>query len=376
MLLILLLACKDKDSGDSGDTAATSTACNGPGSICTIAGTGIPGLGQEGAQATETFFYLPQDLTFGPDGLAYILDWNNHRIRRINADGTIQTVAGTGELGDGPEGPATTARFNHPTNIVFRPDGILTLAAWHNSRVENIDLANNTLDFLCGDGKRAFAGDGGPCDVAELDLPSSVAYDSTGNLYISDMANQRIRRMTPDGLIASWGFTGVAGYSGDGGPVDQAQMYATMGQAADPANRIIIEDEVLHLADTENHRIRSVDLASGIVNTIAGSGTPGYTGDNVAATQAGLWGPRDVAMGIDGRIYIADTEDSCIRRIESDGTISTVAGQCTIPGYEGDGGSATDAKLFRPFGITVDADGNLYIADTLNQVLRKVVTPP
>lgn len=367
LLLTFFLAC----NGDKPDTEVSTDCASG--NICTWAGTGMPGLGAEGAVATDTFFYLPQDLTFGPDGNAYVLDWNNHRVRQILvSDHTIHTVAGTGELGDGPEGMATSSKFNHPTNVTFGPDGLMYVAAWHNSRVMAVDLAANTLAFVCGDGKRSFSGDGGDCKVASLNLPSAIAFDSAGNLYISDMANQRIRRRDTSGVITSWGFDGTAGYIGDGGPVEQAEMHATVGQAADPANRIIIEDDVLYMADTENHCIRVVDLATGIVNTYGGNGSPGYNGDGGMATDALLRAPRDVAMGDDGTLYVADTDNSCVRAIAPDGNISTVAGICAEPGYDGDGGKPTEAHLQKPFGITLDTDGNLYIADTYNNVIRKV----
>ena len=370
MLALLLLACDPEGPKES---AEVPFDCEASGNICTWAGNGMAGLGAEGAKADETFFYLPQDLTFGPDGNAYVLDWNNHRVRQIlTADHTIHTVAGTGELGDGPEGPATTARFNHPTNIAFRGDGLMFIAAWHNSRVITVDLATNDLKFFCGDGKRKFSGDGGPCNVAQLDLPSAVAFDADQNLYVTDMANQRIRRVTPDGVINTWGFTGEAGYGGDGGPVSTAQMHATKGQAADPANRIVISGNFLYMADTENHCIREVDLTTGIVETVAGKGSAGTLGDGGPATEAQLFLPRDVAVGPDGELYIADTDNSCVRMVDTAGTISTVAGICGQPGYEGDGASAKEALLQHPFGIELDSAGNLYIADTYNNVIRVV----
>lgn len=367
MLTLLLLACPSPEKPVAGDDCAA-----GSGTICTWAGTGLAGLGIEGARADETFFYLPQDLSFGPDGNAYVLDWNNHRVREIlTSDRTIHTVAGTGELGDGPEGPADLAKFNHPTNVTFGPDGRMYIAAWHNSRVVAVDLAANTLSFICGDGSRSFGGDGGLCVASQLNLPSAVAFDADGNMYISDMANQRIRRMTPDQIVDSWGFDGTPGYIGDGGPIGEAEMHATVGQAADPANRIVIDDQILYLADTENHCIRAVDLETGIINTIAGSGNPGYGGDGGPALNASLRAPRDIAIGPDGALYIADTDNSCVRRVLDD-TIETVAGQCAAPGYDGDGADATAAHLYEPYGIALDAEGNLYIADTYNNVIRKV----
>ena len=369
MLVVLLsqLAC------DPGTAKPPAAVCGvAVGEICTTAGSGLPGLGGDGLAATDTHLYLPQDLTFGPDGDAYVLDWNNHKIRALRPDGTMEVVAGSGLLGDGPEGPALAAAFNHPTNITFAADGTMTIAAWHNSRIVSIDLSTGLLSYVCGDGTRSFAGDGGPCLVAKLDLPSSVAYDSAGRLYISDMANQRIRRVT-EGIIETWGFDGAAGYGGDGGPVAAAEMHATKGQAAYPANRLVILDGTLYLADTENHRIRAVDLDTDIIDCIGGNGIAGYSGDGGPALEASFRAPRDLAMGWDGALYVADTDNHCVRRIASDGTVDTVAGQCGEFGYEGDSGSAVDALLYSPYGVEVDPDGNLWIADTWNQVIRKVV---
>lgn len=368
--LLLAFACtngKESEVESVGD-------CTTSGNICRYAGRedGLAGMGQEGSVATDTFFYLPQDLTFGPDGNAYVLDWNNHRVRQIlSSDHTIHTVAGTGELGDGPEGPATSSKFNHPTNVTFGPDGLMYIAAWHNSRIVRVDLATNTLDQYCGDGTRSFLGDGGDCSTAKLDLPSAVAFDDAGTLYISDMANQRIRTVTPDGVINTWGFDGTAGYTGDGGHVADAEMHATVGQDADPANRIVIHDGILYLADTENQRVRYVDIATGTIDTFAGNGTPGFSGDGGDATSAAIWGPRDIAVGADGELYIADTENSCVRMVQ-DGVITTVAGICGEPGFDGDMGPATEARLQKPFGVAVDAENNLYIADTYNNVIRVV----
>lgn len=367
MTLLLLLAC----DGPSGETGAPP--CAGPGVICTFAGTGTAGLGDEAVAAVDSHLYLPQDLTFGPDGLAYLIDWNAHRIRQVDESGVVRTVAGTGMLGDGPEGPALEAAFNHPTNIAFDPLGRMVIAAWHNSRIERVDLTTWELEFICGDGTRDYAGDGEPAEQAKLDLPSSVAFDAAGNLYISDMANQRIRRIDGDGIIDTYAGTGEAGFSGDGGPAADAQFHATKGQAAAPANRIAISpDQKLYVADTGNHRVRVIDLATSVIDTLAGNGTPDASGDGGPATGASLFGPTDVAVGPDGEVYVADTENSCVRVVYPDGTIDTFAGRCGTSGYEGDGGDPRDALLNRPYGVALDPDGNVYVGDAYNHVFRVV----
>jgi sugar lactone lactonase YvrE len=360
--------------------AALGLACAEPppppkdlkGTLSTVAGTGTAGLGADGKPAAQTPLYLPQDLTFGPDALPYILDWNNHRIRRIDAGGKVETVAGTGELGDGPEGPALKSRFNHPTHLIFDGTGKMIVAAWHNSRVKRIDLTAGTLEDICGTGKRAFGGDGGPALTADLDLPAAVALDAAGNLFISDQANQRIRKVDGKGNIATVVGKGTSGYSGDGGPALQAEINSPKGQAAEPAGRIALDAAGnLYLADSGNHAIRKID-AKGIITTLAGTGSPGYAGDGAEATKAQLDTPTDVEIGPDATVYIADTGNSCVRAISTDGVIRTVAGTCGQRGFAGDGEAAVAAKLDRPYGIALDRTGALYIADTHNHRIRKV----
>ncbi len=367
LLPLLLLAC----SGTGDDTAA---ACGGSGTICTWAGTGMAGLGGEGDPATETNLYLPIDMSFGPDGLGYVLDWNNHRIRRVAEDGTMTTLAGTGELGDGPEGPAIDAKFNHPTNIDFDSYGRMLISAWHNSRIMRIDLTTDQLEFVVGDGTRSFGGDEGDPEVAKLDLPSGVAVDSFDQIWISDQANQRIRCVGTDGKIHSVVGTGTPGYSGDGGPAIEAEIHASVGQAASPANRMALapDEGRLYFVDTENHRVRYVEIATGIIDTYVGNGTPAYAGDGGDSRDASLYQPTDLAFGPDGEMYIADTTNSCVRRVDTDGVISTFAGSCGEPGYSGDGGAPADALLQRPYGVALDDAGNVYISDTYNQVVRVV----
>jgi sugar lactone lactonase YvrE len=373
MILAFLLGCPPVEGDDTASTAdAECTQTSG--NICTWAGLdGLAALGQDGVQADESYLYLPQDVDFAPDGTAYLLDWNNHRIRSVGADGVVETIAGSGLLGDGPEGDARLAMFNHPSSVAFDLDGSMLVAAWHNSRVERIDLATNVMTYVAGDGSRSFAGDEGAANVAKLDLPSSVAVDSGGVIYISDTANQRIRSVTPDGIIHTYAGTGTAGFAGDGGDVLTAQFSNAKGQQAAPSGRITISpDDILYVADTLNQRVRAIDLVTNTVSTLAGSGTPGFSGDGGPATAAALFSPSDVAVGPDGEVYIADTENSCVRVVDTDGTIGTFAGICAEPDYTGDGGPATEARMQKPFGVAVDSAGNVYVSDTYNNVIRVV----
>ena len=369
MLFTLLLACPPEPD----DTAEAAVCEEESGNICTFFGeAGLAALGQEDVAAAESYLYLPQDSVVAPDGRLYVLDWNNHRVRRVNDDGTAETIAGTGLLGDGPEGPALAASFNHPSGLTFDHDGTLLIAAWHNSRVERIDLATGMLSFVAGTGSRSFGGDGGDAKVAILDLPSSVAVDDDGLLYISDSANQRIRRILADGTIETWGGDGTAGYAGDGDVVANAEFANPKGQAAAPSGRLVFHEGAIYVADTLNQRIRKIDVATGMVSTYAGNGTPGYAGDGGPATEGSFFSPTDLAFGPDGSLYVADTENSCVRRVDPDGTLSTAAGRCGEPDFTGDGGPADEARMNKPFGVEIDEEGNLFVADTYNHVVRVV----
>jgi len=364
--------------GDGQAPPPPPVACDPvPGNICTVAGTGIAGDGVDDLAAIDTRLYLPQDVSIGPDGRLYIVDWNNHRIRVRQDDGTLHIVAGIGELGPASDDP-TTNRLNHPTQVTFDPAGHMVIAAWHNSRIKTIDANTGELIDICGDGKRGYAGDGGPAATATLNLPVAVVFDPAGNMLISDQANDRIRKV--DALTQTIStFAGVGPCPtpdtcpalGDGGPATSAFISLPQGQSARPAGRMDIDATGnLYIADTLNNRVRKID-AAGMITTIAGNGQLGAGGDGGPAIEASLNGLSDVAVGPDG-VYIADTANGCVRLVRADGTIATVAGTCGSPGFAGDAGPATQAQLNKPGGIALDAAGNLYIADTHNQRIRVV----
>ena len=345
--------------------------------IETFAGTGDAGLGAEGIDPRKGELYLPQDVTVGPDGNAYILDWNNHRIRVVE-EGVIRTLAGSGGLGDASAGPALEVSFNHPTHVAFDPLGRMVISAWHNSKILRYDFLTERVEPICGTGRREYNGDGIPATEAWLNLPSSTAFDSFGRMYISDQESQRVRRVDLDGFIYTVVGTGEAGFAGDGGPATEAMLRGLAGQAAPPTSRIVLDrNDNLYLADTFNNRIRKIGT-DGIITTIAGTGFDfrmgGETdlGEYGPALSAALSWPCDIALDAPDRLYIADTFNHCIRRIEADGQIATVAGQCGVQGFAGDGGDPRVSLLNRPYGIDLDADGNLYIADTKNQRIRVV----
>ncbi len=373
--------------GVQNDPRPTNTTCTpSPGTICTVVGNGEAGQSADGTMGPQARTYLPLDVTMGPDNQrAYYLDWNNHIVRELGLDGRVRTVAGTGELQDGedppvPPGtprhsePALRQRLNHPTHMVFDPQGRLLIAAWHNSmikRVTNVGQAGAMIEDLCGTGARAFGGDGGPAIDARLDLPVAIALSPSGDVYISDQANQRIRRIDGSGVITTFAGNGMRGYAGDNGPALMAQLNAPIGQAAPPSSRIELDARGnLYLADTGNNVIRRIDTATGVITTFAGTGTAGLAGDGGPATMAQLNGPTDIDVAPDGTVYIADTQNSCVRAVGADGNIRTVVGRCGTRGFAGDGLPVAQALLDRPYGIEVDTQGRLWIADTHNQRIR------
>lgn len=350
--------------------------------ISTIVGSGVEGFDGDGNAPTATALGKPQDVTIGPDGTLYVVDWNNHRIRQVRG-GIVETVAGSGMLGDAQDGQALYTNFNHPTNVCFDRDGTMLIAAWHNSLVKRLDLETGMTVTVAGTGARAFGGDGGPAREAQLDLPSSCAVDSLGNIIISDQANFRLRVVEPNGTIHTYCGNGTPGFAGDGERCDSpnVQLNAPKGQSAAPASRIAIDgDDNIYIADTENHVVRRIDADTFVIHTIAGTpGQKGYAGDGGPATSALLNTPSDVAVDGNGAVYIADTLNHVVRLVRPDGTIVTLAGTGQR-GFAGDGGPADEAKLDRPYGLTVAANGTVYVADTHNQRIRQVtglsVPPP
>lgn len=393
-----------------------------PGTICAFAGTSENGYTGEGGPALDARLSLPMDMLAGPDGSLFVLDWNNHRIRKISPDGTIDFVAGNGELGGSLDDPATGA-LNHPTNLAWDPAGsLIHIAAWHNSKVMTLDPATGVIAESCGDGRRAYFGDGLPAATAALDLPTALAFSPQGALTILDQANQVIRQVDSSGNIqllagrcivdgpdpigpgacvggaapvacpapsGKWtcgnpmttcGMPCWTGYSGDDIPATEMRMAQGFGQDTDPGGHLIYDPQGnLYFADKSNNLIRMIDT-QGIVRRIAGQPPidgerqVGFTGDGGPAKDALLNHPVDLALGDDGTLYFSDVLNNCIRAIAPDQTISTVAGVCGQRGYDGDGGPAVEALLTRPYGIEV-VGKTLYIADTGNSVIRKMTLP-
>jgi sugar lactone lactonase YvrE len=225
---------------------------------------------------------------------------------------------------------------------------------------------SGNIATIAGNGTAGYSGDGNGANCAELHWPAGVAVDGSGNVYIGDFINQVVRKVTPSGIISTFAGNGIRGYSGDGGAAISAELNAPVGVAVDGSGNVYIVDD-------NNNRIRKVTVATGIISTIAGNGTGGYNGDGIAATAAELYQPSGVAVDGFGNVYIGDAANERIRKVNTSGIISTFAGD-GVPGYNGDGIAATDAKLETPTGVAVDASGNVYIVDDQNLRIRKVNT--
>jgi hypothetical protein len=351
------------------------------GNICTWAGTGDAAFDGDGHNLWNTDFYWPIDMTFVTPNDVYILDWNNHKVRHLEANGTLKTVIGTDFVGDGPPAqadlrepgaPGTTIDLNHPTQLLALPDGKLLLVAWHNHKLRRYDPATGNVLVTIGRGAD-FKGDGGPASAALLNQPVSVALGADGSQYILDQRNQVIRKIDPAGMISTVaGTPKMMGFEGDGGPPLMAKMKQPTGSNPPPGGTLAMDDQGrLYFSDMLNHRIRRVDFAANTIETVAGNGTAGFGGDGGPATQAMLNTPRKINFGPDGRLYVGDTQNHRIRAIDlATGTITTVAGTGT-PGYDGDNKPAVDAQLNRPNGVSF-SEGFMYILDTDNNRIRRV----
>jgi sugar lactone lactonase YvrE len=329
------------------------------GIITTVAGNGALGYSGDGGMASNAQLNRPRGLAFNAHGDLYVADQYNNRIREIDTTGTITTIAGTGTAqysGDG--GPATSARLNHPRGMALAGDGSLYIADTGNSRIRKVDTSG-VITTVAGNGAQLFAGDGGPATSAEVASPYGVAVDVRGNLYIADTNAGRIREVDSSGIITTVAGTDTRGYSGDGG-------MATSAELADPAGVTFDASGNLYIADLANNRIRKID-SHGTITTVAG----GDVGDNGTEQSALLDNPSGVAFDANGNLYVADYDNNRIRKIDAKGIITTVAGNGTL-GYSGDGGLATSAGLYYPIRVTLDGSGNLYIADSGNNVIRKV----
>lgn len=339
------------------------------GNISTVAGNGSAGYSGDAGQATHAEINNAEGIAVDINGDIYLADSANNRIRKVTATtGVISTIAGNGNAGfSGDGGPATSATFNCPTSVAVDGYGNVYVADLNNQRIRKIVASTGIITTVAGNGNDGYNGDAQPAIQAELNNPSSVAVDSFGNLYIADLNNQRIRKITvKTGIISTIAGNGTVGYYGDGGSAANSELDA-------PSSVAVYGNGDVYIADTLNNCIRKV-AATGTITTVAGSGIGGYSGDGGLATSARLQRPNAVAVEPTGDVYFTDQDNTRIRKVTlSSGIITAVAGN-GIAGYSGDGGSATSASIHAG-GIATDELLNLYMADAGNNRVRAVGGP-
>jgi uncharacterized protein (TIGR03437 family) len=366
--------------------AGTAGAAGAPGlyRIETVAGSSLNG---DGGPALLAQIGSVQGVAVDRWGNCYLSDTDNHRVRKVDASGVITTVAGSGTAGfSGDGGPATAAQLNLPYGLAADAAGYLYIADLGNSRVRRV-APDGTISTYAGGGNPSGAGEGGLAVDAALRTPRNLALDAAGNLYVSEFEGHRVRKITPDGRIATVAGTGVAGFGGDGGPAASAQLAYPAGLALDRAGS-------LYVADSQNQRVRKV-APDGAISTAAGGGTAPlitpvaaevdasgtlFISDNggirscgIAGTCTSLSGTQaagDLAMDQAGNLYAADGTQ--VRKIDPRGQVQTVAGDAYLHAI-GDGAPATVAQLFQPAAVSLDSTGNLYIADSGTERVRQVL---
>lgn len=334
--------------------------------IKTTAGCGAYGYSGDDGPAPEASFRFLTGVAVDGSGNVFIADHNNHRIRKVNSNGIITTVAGNGIDGfSGDGGLATEASLSHPYGVDVDNSGNIFISDYGNHRIRKVD-PNGVITTVAGSGTYGYCGDDGPAIEACIFFPHDLAVDRFGNIFIVDYGNHRIRKVAPNGVITTVAGNGNYGYCGDGGPATEACLDFPFGVDADGTGSIFI-------ADYGNHRIRMVD-SLGIITTVAGNGKSGFTGDYGPATKARLHSPSGVSVDGLGNIFISDHNNHRIRKVDKRGIITTMAGNGDY-GFGGDNSTATAANLYYPLGLSVDSIGNVFIADSRNYRIRKVGPP-
>lgn len=340
--------------------------------IETIAGTGELGdTVPEGAKAREVPVDLPFGVELGPDAALYITTVGSHRVLRFDRkNGTISSVAGSGRKGySGDGGPATEATLNEPYEVRFDSDGNMLVLEMQNHLLRRVDAKTGIISTLAGDGVAGNRGDGGPALQARFYNPHSLALDEHDNIYVSDLSNHRVRKIDPRTLqIETIAGNGTKGFPQDGGQAAAQPLITPQGLA--------LHDGGLWIASVEGNVVWRLDLATGIIKRVAGSGRRGYSGDGGDALQATFDGPRGVAISTDSILYVVEGENNVIRAFDTvRGTIRTVAGAGPMQhAYAGDGVAAIGAPLWQPHGVCLSPDGSLILSDTMNHRVR-VLSP-
>jgi len=396
-----------------------------PGVLSTVVGNGVPAYSGDGGPAVGASINEPKSIALGRAGFLYVADSENHVIRRVDlATGVIVTIAGrpsdpgaetkdlsaqedplpldeedplggpsqvtadrftqsrdlsgtvrfvTGTqagakrcMGDG--GPAVNALLNFPGAVAVDDNAYVYIADTMNHRIRKVDAMTGIITTIAGTGQRRFSGDDGPAVSAALNEPTALALDGKGHLYIDDQSNHRVRRLDLDsGIIATAAGTGEAGYSGDGMPAVEAALSGPSGLAVDT-------EGALYIADTFNGRIRKVDPHTGIITTIAGDGNEYRYQGNPNEFSTSLSRPYGIALDRDGHLLITDSDSHLIRRWHRQKKIITRVAGTGVPGYNGDESVSKESSLNYPFGVAVDGQGTIYIADTFNHRIRMLAT--
>ena len=341
------------------------------GTITTVAGNGSGGVAGDGAQATAAGLAFPSGVALDSAGDLFIADYANNRVREVNhATGLITTVAGGGSQGLGDDGQATAAELDHPFGVTVDSAGNLFIADSGDNRIREVNLTTGAITTVAGNGTDGYNGDNFQATAAGLDAPFGVAVDSTGDLFIGDLNNARVREVNlATGIITTVAGDGTSGYGGDGGLATAAELGSPIAVAVDSSGDLFI-------GDVGDSVVREVNLASGAITTVAGNGNKhgDNSGDGGPATAADLGVPIGVAVDSAGDLFIADVGNDVIDEVNlATGLITTVAGNGTT-GYGGDNGPATATNLSFPAGVAVDFAGDLFIADTENGRIREIAS--
>jgi sugar lactone lactonase YvrE len=335
--------------------------------ISTVAGNHTTGYTGDGGAANSAQMNSPYAVTTDAAGNLYIADYFNHAVRKMSTTGVMTTVAGTGTPGfSGDGGSAAAAELNGPAGVTVDNAGNLYISDKFNERIRKVNLGTGIITTIAGNGlhggwQGAQFGNNGPATAAALTYPVATAIDCSGNIYIADNGSQTVRKINAAGIISHFAGTHASGYNGDGIPATAAELNSPQSIAVDCSGNV-------YISDTWNNRIRKVNV-TGIISTVAGNGTSAYSGDGGNATAASLYGPWGIKLDACGNLYICDYDNYVVRKVTASGTITTIAGN-NLMGYTGDGEEATTASVYLPSDIAIDADNNLFIADFGNYVIR------
>jgi streptogramin lyase len=334
--------------------------------IRTFAGTGVKGFSGDGGPADKAQVNNPFGIARGPDGSMYICDTDNHRVRKVTKDGMITTVAGTGTKGySGDGGPALAAQLNEPYEVRFDAAGNLFFVERMNHVVRRVDAKSGVISTVAGTGVEGYSGDGGPGVKAQMKQPHSIAFDTAGDLFICDILNHRLRKVDmKTGVISTIAGTGEKKPTPDGAKFNSTPLNGPRALDFDSTGN-------LWLALREGNAVFRLDMKAGTIHHVAGTGKSGFTGNGGPARNATLSGPKGVSIGPDGNVYLADTESHSVRMIDlKKGTLELIAGT----GEKGDGpeGDPLACRMNRPHGVFVVRDGSIFVGDSETHRVRVI----